>query len=1001
MPPTDRPPALPRLRRIVAGLGLALAFGAAADTDTPMEFAVPAGTLPAALIELAHQADLSLVFATANVPRHPVPALTGRLSAREALQDLLAGTGLVPVYVGRNVVSIGPACNGAPCANATADPAPAAEQATAHVVDARVIEQTIVRERLLTGSRINLANYLGSAPVSIVSAPEIEATGAQSLGELLRFLPAVIGNQTSTAVSNGGDGTATVTLRGLPASNTLVLVNGRRVSHGGLAGDAFDLNTLSPAAVERIEILKEGASAIYGSDAIAGVVNIIMKRDHPGVQLATQYGDSQGGGRRTRSSSLLAGHAFDRGSVLLAASMLGQDPLWSRDREVSASADGRSRGGADLRSSATPAARFELEGNTLSLLRDGADYRPGTSGADFGPADDTDLFDFRTHTSALVPSRRRNVYSSLELDLDERNTLIAELAWAHNESRATLAPTPVFTAFESTPLTVAPDQPFNPFGVAIHDLRRRFVELGEREQQDRSTSARAALGLEGLFGEAWEWDATWFWSRTESEQALTSLIDGERLALALGSPADCRADAGCVPVNVFGPPGSIDAGQAAYLRARSDVDGRSTLNGIEVNLNGPVGRLAAGEVVLATGASYRREATASRGAPGNPRRTLGGTDISDADGSRRVAELWSELLVPLFATTGDAHRVDVELAARSSHYSDFGATTNGKLGLRYRPVESLLLRGTWSQGFRAPSLLDLHQSVQQTQAFLSDPCAVARNVGTLPGCALPADPTRVQYLTVIGGNPELEPEESTSVTAGAVWTPAALPGVMVSVDAFRITQRDVVDTSAQYILDQNARGYGFADRVLRDAAGNLQRVIATNINVGRRRVSGLDLDLRYRLPALALGQVALALESSWIHEYLDQLDPAAPLVDIVGSFADEAAGGMGAIPEWKTRFSVHWNREAWEASYRLYHVAELQETVPKSMRRRHIDHWLVHDVQLARRFDVLGGLQVGVGIDNVFDRKAPFAASAFNDNVDGRTHDLRGRYWYARLSQEF
>ena len=986
----------PRWRTLGLLLGISLATAVLADTEARVQFAVPASTLPAALIELARQAQLSLVFATANVPSNPTVAITGTLSPRQALERLLEGSGLVPAYLGDNVVSIGPPCNSA----ADCAPAPAAAQPgteAARYVDARVIEQIIVREQLRTGSHIKQANYLGSGPVHVLSAPEIEASGAQSLGDLLRFMPAVIGNQTSTAVSNGGDGTATVTLRGLPAGNTLVLVNGRRSSAGGLAGDAFDLNTLAPAAVERIEILKEGASAVYGSDAIAGVVNIIMKSGYDGVQLGTQYGSTQRGDRATRSTSLLAGNNGSRGSLLFAATVFEQDPLWSRDRAVSRDADGRPRGGADLRSSATPAARFDVGGSTLTLDGTAAGTRP----EDFRAATDEDLYDFREFTSALVPSERSNVYASAQLDLNERTAAIAQLSFADNESEATLAPTPVFTAFESLPLTVSAANAYNPFGTDITDLRRRFVELGAREQLNRSQTARTVLGLEGLAGSNWEWDASWHWSRTESEEILGRLIDGDRLQPGIGPAADCRADAGCVPVNLFGPPGSVDARQLDYLRAATQVSGQSRLYGLEANVSGPLASRAAGELMLAAGASWRHESTSSRAEPGNPAHALGGSDISAASGNRSVAEGWGEVLVPLWADGEDAHRVDLDLAGRYSHYSDFGHTANGKVGLRLRPVPSVLLRGTWSQGFRAPSLLDLYETGRHTQAFLTDPCAVAANVGTLPGCALPGDPTRTQYLAVIGGNAGLEAEQSNSLTAGLVWTPTPAPGLMVALDAFRIEQRDVVDASAQYILDLNARSGAFAERVLRDAEGNLQRVNATNINVGERQVAGVDLDLRYRLPALPVGRLTLSLETSYIHEYLDQLDPSAPSEDISGRFADEASGGMGAIPRWKSRLGLQWSRAHWEASYRLYYASALEEQVPNSMRRREIDDWLVHDVQLVRRFGLLEGLRVALGIDNVLDRAAPFSASAFNDNVDGRTHDLRGRYWYARLTQEF
>jgi iron complex outermembrane recepter protein len=1006
MPGSNCQPRRSVARREIRRRGLALLCGLLAGIacharETAYQLSIPASTLPAALIELAQQTGVSLVFATARVPAITVNGMQGRLSTRQALQQMLEGSGLVATYIDERIVSIGPGCRTGTDCGAGAGTGAVALEEDAGYVDTRVIEQMIVRERMLTGSHMRQASYLGSAAVDIISAPEIEATGAQSLGDLLRVMPAVIGNQTSTAVSNGGDGTATVTLRGLPASNTLVLINGRRSANHGLTGEAFDLNSLSPAAVDRIEILKDGASAIYGSDAIAGVVNIILKRDFSGVQLSTQTGETQRGDRGTTTTNLLIGEQWQRASLVLSASIFEQDEVRSRDRSVSRSADGRPQGGADLRSSATPAARISIDDQVLTLRQQDGGYLPGSSAGDFRPVTGNDLYDFRAETTALVPSERNNFHLMGEFDLHQRLTAFMDLGYSHSESDSRLAPTPVFTAFESNPLTVSALNPFNPFGVDIADVRKRFVELGPRRQQNSTTNTRAALGLEGLVLGTMEWNASYNWSRSEAEETLQGLIDGDRLQLALGPGSACAAQPGCVPVNVFGAPGAVDSRQLDYLATQTALDGYTRLHGLEAGITGPVARTRAGEVLVAGGISSRKEATASRGSRNNPRFALGGSDISATSGDRRVEEAWGELLLPLFADGNGAHRLDLEFASRLSHYSDFGDTSNNKIALRYRPAPSVLLRGTLSEGFRAPSLQDLYESGQQSQAFLSDPCALKKNVGVLPGCALPGDPTRSQFLTVIGGNPELEAEQSDNMTLGMVWTPAAIAGLMLSADAFRIQQSNVVDASAQFILDENARTGGFAERVLRDAEGNLQRVNASNINIGERRVTGVDFSLRYRLPTLPFGRVELSLDSAYIHEYLNQLDPGAQRQDIVGQFADAASGGMGAIPEWKSRIGAQWNRGPWEASYRMQYVSDLREDIPNSRRQRSIDSWLVHDLQIGRRFALLEGLRVSLGIDNLLDTRPPFAASAFNDSHDGRTHDLRGRYWYAKLRQDF
>ena len=258
----------------------------------------------------------------------------------------------------------------------------------------------------------------GFAPVEILTATELSLSGAQALSDQLKFVPIISGNSTSTAVSNGGDGTATVTLRGLPASNTLVLLNDHRVASNGFGGDAVDLNTIPAAAIERIEILKDGASAIYGSDAIAGVVNVILHKEFEGLQLETYYGETSKGDNDTITTNLIWGGKNDRGSFMLAASYFDQSGFNSRDRAFSNNADGRAFGGRDKRSSATPEARITLNGDTFTL-EDGAN---GTSIDDFRPATSEDLFNFLEFTSSLTPSQRSSVYLNGAYQLTDRVT---------------------------------------------------------------------------------------------------------------------------------------------------------------------------------------------------------------------------------------------------------------------------------------------------------------------------------------------------------------------------------------------------------------------------------------------------------------------------------------------------------------------------------------------------------------------------------------------------
>jgi len=989
---SDTPPSVGPARRgilLAACLTACLGGPARADTGDSVHFMLRAPQLSMALIQLSQQSGLAIVFSDRLIRDLPAPEIVGTLRVDEAMDELLAGTGLDWKLVNDDIIAVYESgC--APGAPSCIAPDEVAARFPVYVPG---IEETYVYGTRVTGSRIRRAGYSSGAPVDTIASPDIELSGAQSLGELLKFVPAVSGNALSTAIANGGDGTATVTLRGLPASNTLVLINGRRVANDGLAGDSVDLNSIPPVAVERIEILKDGASAIYGSDAIAGVVNVIMKRDFHGFLAEGYYGQAEAGDLETSTFTLQYGTGIPDGSFFISASRYEQDPIYSRDRAISSSADTRRLGGTDQRSSATPDARVTLPDGQTLIARAGG-YRPATN---------EDLFNYQAFTTAVVPMERISVYTNASYDFNELVTGFVELSYLETDARAVLAPTPVFTAFEQEPLPVAADNIYNDFDVELLDVRRRLVELPERQQRNESEVSRLSMVLEGLLG-AWNWDVAYNWSRSEASELTSSIVNADRLRRGIGPAGSCLGPQtdGCVPVNLLGTAGSLTDEQARYIMAAGEVSGYSKLASLSWNFSRAFDFSTAGRADLAMGMEHRRESTTKRpsallaGAS-----TIGATNFEATTGERNITELYLETVLPLWKSASGFSSFDVEAALRYSDYNDFGDTTNPKIALRWRPTPSLLIRANFAEGFRAPSLNELYEGKTEEQAFLDDPCTQPANVGTLPGCQQLADGTRNQFLTIEGGNPELEPESSESYSLGAVWTPAALQGLKFSADYFLIDQRDVVSSSAQFIVNQNARFGQFPSRVQRDGAGNLSLVSANNVNIGSRRVSGADFGLSWHNPQRQWGQLSLTGSATWIAEYLARLDASGPELDLAGTFRDEASEGLGGIPGWKAQLGLRWQRKRWRGSYQLHYVGSMEEIIPGTRRTRSIDDWLVHDVQVNYTLDVLKGLRLTLGIDNLLDEEAPLAASAFNDNIDGRTHELKGRFWYTRLSQRF
>lgn len=957
-----------------------------------MQFVINAPQLAPALIQFSHQSGLAIVFSSRITRNLTAPPLTGTMSSDEALNHLLSGSNLTWKLVDSRVIAV----YEAHCDEQTqsSPKCPNSEQTLSkYPVYVPGLEETWIYGSQTTGSRIRHASHNGTAPVDIISSPDIELSGAQTLGELLKFVPAVAGNSASTAISNGGDGTATVTLRGLPSSNTLVLINGRRVANDGLAGESVDLNSIPPAAVERIEILKDGASAIYGSDAIAGVVNIIMKQDFHGFLAETFFGEAQQGDLRTQTQTLQYGTGIPNGSFFISGSYYDQKPIYSRDRDVSRSADTRRLGGTDQRSSATPAARITLDNGSTVILDEGR-YRTST---------DEDLYNYQAVTSAVVPLDRGSIYSNVSYDLNEQITALLEVSYVKTRAEANLAPTPVFTAFEQTPLTVSASNSYNPFGQNIEDVRRRLVELPARIQENEADSSRISATLEGLYDD-WNWDINFGWSESHASETSHNIINAERLQRGLGPAENCQGAAidDCVAVNLLGAPGSISDEQINYIVTSGKVRGRSELRTISMGFSREALKLPYGSTDLAMGVEHRRESTDKHpDALLASTSTIGATNFEATGGERRVTELYAELAFPMWRSDNGLSSLDIDTALRFSNYRDFRNSTNPKAGIRFQINPAILLRATYADGFRAPSLNELYEGNTEEQAFINDPCTSPANVGVLPGCTRLADSTRNQFLTINGGNPKLKAETSDSYGAGIVWMPQANPGIVLSADYFQIEQDDVIDSSAQFVVNQNALWGRFEDSVERDAQGNLQLIFANKINVGQRKVRGVDLALTYHVPRKSWGQFSILGGATYIDEYLTRLDTSAPLLDLAGTFRDEASEGLGGIPKWKGQLNLRWSGDRWRSNYQIHFVGKMEEVIPDTTQTRDIKSWMVHDLQFGYKFDVLDGLRWTMGVDNLFDEKAPLATSAFNDNIDGRSHELKGRFWYTKLSQRF
>ncbi|WP_299773478.1 TonB-dependent receptor [uncultured Pseudoteredinibacter sp.] len=948
---------------------------AQSQQESSITLDIPAQSLARSLIQLGKSQNISIVFPTQLLNGKQGPAIKGQFSINGALNALLKESGIEHLALSPKVIRL----------KASGE----IEQANEAPFQYGPMEEISVIGRPLTGSRLKRHDLNGSAPVDIISAPQIAELGVQSVGELLKFMPAVSGNSTSTSIGNGGDGTATVTLRGLPASNTLVLINGHRIANSGFAGEAVDLNSISTDSIERIEILKGGGSAVYGSDAIAGVVNINLKKEYSGASFNQYYGQSSRGGLGSLNSNLTLGKDFDKGNALLILSHQQRDPIFSRDRELSASADGRPFGGSDSRSSATPGGRFTLsDGSVVTYDKQLEDFRPATS---------EDLYNFAEQTSAVSESSQDAIYGFANWQLSDQIELAIDLAYTRSKAEATLASTPIFTAFSQEDATISKDNIYNPFGEDISDARYRALEAGPRLQNDDSKSYRSNLQLDGNWQQL-NWSTQWNWSRNESSETLTGIFDGARLQRALGPSSQCQGANidGCVPLDLFS--GNIPQDQIGYIRTQSSASGFTELNEFSATLSGNLNISPAGTSQALGGLSYRTEKTKFL-SENSESFFVGGSVLGDTAGERQVKEAFFELFVPLAKPSKWVNMLDIEFAVRHSSFSDFGKNTSPKTGIRYRPNNDILFRASYAEGFRAPSLQELHAGRTASFLTLNDPCSNPDNIATLPGCQQTSDPSLNQFLTLKKGNTELKAELADTSTIGFVWTPRAISKLFLSIDYFDISQRNVVDSSAQFIINQNAQFAHFSDLIERDSAGNIRQVIAPNLNIGRRNIGGLDIQLHYRTLPMLGGHVDLSLNAAHIYRYQEQISPEQSSENLAGTFRDEASEGNGALPKWKVSTGIRYKKSRWQLNYNIHYVSPVEEVLMDSQEFRKTASWLNQNLQFS--YDFSQKMRLSLGVDNIFDQSPPFFDSAFLDNHDARTYDIKGRFWYTRFNYHF
>ena len=920
----------------------------------------------------------------------------------------------------------------------------------------------------VTGTRIRTAEAEGLVPVQRIEREDIERTGLTSLGDVVQALTAS-GSALNTKFNSSGNfgfppdgsgvgaGSAQVDLRHLGAKRVLVLVDGIRwvnESSASGVGSATDLNTIPLAIVERIEVLEDGASSLYGSDAIAGVVNIITRQDFDGMSLNTQYGVYGEGDGETWGVDFGWGGGNDRMRWFMGLSHTDQDVIFSRDREQAGLPVPGT--GVAFGSSGTPTGRFIITDPNTGVT---FDLTPNTGASDpfFDPSqtgctrtDDyhcfatADRFNFAQFNLLLTPSERTGAFGQVRFEFSDAVSGYAKALFNRRRSTNQAAPEPLFFGPEAGTgnpqadlIFISALNPYNPFGfdlVSVDDpttpenertlelIGRRPVEGGPRVFEQDVDTWYVGAGLDGVFGSrrTLYWDVNVAFSENDAEQTNYGSYNIRNIALALGDPAACAAVAGCVPLNVFGGPGTITPEMLAWISPVVRDRSHNELALFTANLSGSLFDLPAGSVDFATGIEHRRlegwyqpdaltVAGDYNGVPSLP--TAGEYDVS---------ELYAEFNVPLLRDDERGSRLDLTVAGRYSDYSTGISEVTPKVGLRWQLAEEFVLRASYAEGFRAPSIGELYGSASRFDAQLDDPCsnvtpALAANCAAL-GVPAGYEQPNPQISVTTGGNDELDPELSESWAAGFVWSPIAWDGAAMS-ERFDISatyyQHEIegaiqaIDAQTQLDLCVQSLDPLYCSGITRAATGGINGFNNRLTNLGEIDTSGWDLDFFWLLPEKDWGQLSFDWRNTFVTEYravgaAGQVQPQEPGREVVDS----------AIPEWTSTFVTDWTRGPWNVAWTLRHISELWEDCgdaaafavcsDQAQAINTLDATTYHDLQVAYRFADWNDFRLTLGVNNLFDEDPPICLSCSLNGYDASTYDIPGgRFFYVRADIRF
>jgi len=960
----------------------------AQTADAVRRYDVAAGPLDRALTAFAQQSGQQILYPAALVAGRRSDGVSGSYLPETALAALLRNSGLTYRRTRPNVFVL-------------VDPA---ERADTGVEETTVLDEVVVTGSLIRGARD------GPSPVVTLTRDLIDRDGHATVAQALAALPQNFGGTANEAtIGNGADRTASnatfasgLNLRGLGSDATLVLINGRRMAGTGGKGDFADVSTLPTAAIARIDILLDGASALYGADAVGGVVNIILNDDYDGAETRTRVGGAADGAGEFQFGQTF-GRRWSSGRVLGVYEYYDRASLSAADRRLAGDADLRWRGGDDRRRNYSNPGNIVIfdsaAGGYVSRFaiptgQDGTALRPG----DF-LAGQSNLSNQRQGMNVLPHQRRHSVYGALNQNLGDRAALSADVRYGRRDFETVSAPFPtVFTVTRANPFFASPN------GSSSHLIAYSFAEdLPNPPVAGQAESLGASVGAKVDLTGDWRLDAYLAYASERGESETRGMVNSTLLREALGAIPDNPATFfSAVQDGYFNPFADGSNSSQAVLdfigSGYSRTQNRTEVSSANLQVDGTVFTLPGGTVKLAAGLSLREETfrrTVDSFTSGvTP--TLGVPRQSD----RRVSALFGELRLPVFGPDNRRpgfERLELSLAARYEDYGDIGETVSPKVGMVWEPNSELRLRANYGASFRAPALRELNDAASASPTFL------------------PRGSQQVLSMILYGGNPNLEPEQADTWTAGVDYRPKGIDGLRLGANWFRIAFDDrigqptfeniltalsgpalspfvrLVDpgvnaedrAAVQAILDLPTTGL----RDLFPATSYGAIVDARFVNTARVEVEGLDVTGAY---AFEVG--AQAFDLGLTLTYLDRFDSQATPNSAVTSQLDRPNFPVGL----RGRSTLGWSNGDWGASASLNYVDAYRD-----LEGARIGSWTTADVQVryAASIGRAKGVAIALNIQNLFDRDPPFYNAPEGIGYDAANANVLGRFISLQLTK--